>query len=370
VVMTLLGPILPALSLRWALSDMQAGYLFFAQFATSCLGMLLSGVLVKRFGYRLTLMFGLFLMAAGVAWMARASWAFGLIAVCVFGFAFGTNTPAANLFVNEANAGKSASALNLLNSSWGIGAMACPLIVALAQRTQHLAMFLYGLAAALVILVICLSQVHFTADVQRRADGLDSAATSKAWSHRLLPIIATMFFIYVGTETAVGGWVASFARRVDPSSPTFWAITPSFFWGALLLGRVTAPLVLRRMKETRVATIGVALASTGVATLLIAKSMALVVAGASLCGFGLASVYPIQISLLSRWFGVSITRLSGFLFASGNFGGAVLPWLVGAVSTRVGSLRVGLTVPLLGGLSMLTFYLTHRSVRTASPPQA
>lgn len=363
VVMTLLGPVLPSLTTRWSLNDMQGGYLFFALFATSCLGMLLTGVLVRRYGYRLTLMLGLFLMAVGVAVLAPANYALGLVAVCVYGFAFGTNTPSTNLFVAEANPGKSASALNLLNSSWGIGAMGCPLIVALAQRTHHLSAFMYGLAAALVALVLVLSQVRFSADISPTTAESSSSDQSSAWRHPLLPIIAPLFFIYVGTETAVGGWVASYARRIDPSSPTFGSITPAFFWGAVLFGRATAPLVLRRLAATKVATIGVAIASLGVGTLLMAKGMTLVVVGATLSGFGLASVYPIQVSLLSRWFGKSITTLSGFLFAAGNFGGAVLPWLVGAISMRAGSLRVGLMVPLFGGLTMLAFYLTHSSVR-------
>src|SRR5215813_5498028 len=130
MVMTMLGPILPALSARWNLTDMQAGGLFFAQFASSCIGMLISGLMVQRLGYRLTLMAGLFFMAVGVGLLGHANWTLGIIGVCIFGIAFGTNTPATNLFVADANAPKSAPALNLLNSSWGVGAMSCPLIVA------------------------------------------------------------------------------------------------------------------------------------------------------------------------------------------------------------------------------------------------
>ena len=102
VVMTLLGPILPALSMRWGLNDMQAGYLFFAQFASSCVGMLLSGVLVRRYGYRLTLLLGLILMALGVSILAQANWGLALGAVCIFWVAFGTKTPEIKLFIARA----------------------------------------------------------------------------------------------------------------------------------------------------------------------------------------------------------------------------------------------------------------------------
>jgi FHS family glucose/mannose:H+ symporter-like MFS transporter len=361
MVMTLLGPILPLLSTRWGLNDMQAGYLFFAQFASSCLGMLMSGTLVRRYGYRLTLMFGLVLSALGIALLARADWGFGLAAVCVSGIAFGTNTPATNLFVANTYAPRSAPALNLLNSSWGIGAMACPLVIALAQRQHHVPIFLYALSAALIVLAISMSAVSFRVDTERPPSLEVSAQTANPWKHQLLVVIAVLFFVYVGSENSVGGWVASYARRISTDSSTFWTITPAFFWGALLLGRALAPLVLQKVNETRLAGTGVALAGLGIGVLLAAKTMTPVVVGASLAGLGFSSVYPINVSLLSHWFGENTTRVSGAIFAIGNLGGAVLPWVVGAISTKMGSLRLGLSVPLCGALAMLIFYLVHKA---------
>ena len=365
--MTLLGPILPVLSTRWGLNDMQAGYLFLAQFASSCLGMLMSGVLVRRYGYRLTLLFGLALMAVGIALLPRADWAFGLTAVCIFGVAFGTNTPATNLFVARSYPQGSAPALNLLNSSWGIGAMACPLLMAVAQRAHRVPLFLYGLAAALMVLVAAMSAVSFRADEERPLATKASSQVSNPWKHRLLPIIAVLFFVYVGSETSVGGWVASYARRLSTGPSTFWAITPSFFWGALLLGRASAPLALRKIHETKLAAAGVALAAFGIGLVLMSRTMTPVVVGASLAGLGFASVYPINISLLSHWFGETTTRISGVIFATGNLGGAVLPWLVGVISTQLGSLRAGLTVPLFGAVGMLVFYIAHQKAPSQNP---
>ena len=66
VVNTLLGPVLPALSARWHLSDAQAGYFFTAQFLGSIAGVILTGVLFPRRGFRLSLMFGYLLMAVGL----------------------------------------------------------------------------------------------------------------------------------------------------------------------------------------------------------------------------------------------------------------------------------------------------------------
>jgi FHS family glucose/mannose:H+ symporter-like MFS transporter len=355
VVMTLLGPMLPVLAGRWRLDDVRAGYLFIAQFVSSMLGMLLSSALIPRIGYRRTLMVGLVLMAAGIAALARADWFLGLVAVSIFGAGFGTNTPAANLFSAESNPGKSASALNLLNSSWGVGAMVCPLLVAAAQRSGRIPFFLYALAGGLLAIALGIESVRFLVDAPNAAAERAADESGSVWN-RLVPLVAAVFFLYVGTETSIGGWVASYARRMDMS---LWAATPSFFWGALLVGRVTAPLLLRFWRETTVACMGLTLAALGVGVLMAAHTMTLIVTGALMAGLGLASIFPISVSMLSRWFGKAASRVGGPVFSLGNLGGAVLPWMVGALSTHFSSLRVGFAVPLLGALILLVVYAVN-----------
>ena len=365
IVMTLLGPMLPVLSANWSLKDTQAGYFFIAQWVTSIAGMLLSGVLVQHRGYRTTLIVGLGLMGAGMAGLVQSHWTFGLMAVALYGAGTGVTTPAANLLIAEANPNSRAAALNLLNSSWGIGAMGCPFLVAAVQRTGKTSHFIYGVAAALIFLGLCLTFVRFAADESKPAAMRLSTANKPKpiWTHPLLPLITALFFIYVGTETSIGGWVASYAQRVDPTARTQWAIAPSFFWGALLAGRLLAPVALRHLREIRLATTGVALAVLGAAILLSAKTITPVMVGASVAGLGLASVFPINVSLLSHWFGETAPRLSGVIFSIGNLGGAMMPWLVGFLSTRFGSLRAGFLVPLAGATIMLAFYLTHEPMR-------
>jgi fucose permease len=239
--------------------------------------------------------------------------------------------------------------------------MACPLVIAIAQRQHRVPMFLYALSAALILLAISMTAVSFRVDAENPPVRQTSASTANPWKHALLLVVAVLFFVYVGSENSVGGWVASYARRISADSSTFWTITPSFFWGALLLGRALAPLALQKVHETKLAGAGVTLAALGVSVLLSAKTMTPVVLGASMAGLGFSSVYPINVSLLSHWFGETTMRVSGAIFAIGNLGGAVLPWVVGAVSTKTGSLRAGLTVPLCGALGMLTFYVIHKT---------
>src|SRR5438876_2409411 len=359
VMTTLLGPMLPVFSARWSLSDSQAGYLFTAQFATSILGVAISSLMVHRYGYRLTLVFGLWFMAVGAGVLAGASWIVGLVSVCVYGFGLGLTIPTANLLIAKLHPDRRAAALNLLNFSWGIGAVGCPFVVAALQGSQRTSLLLFGMTVCLGFVAISLGCIRMPADTKGNSKK-EVPLDKKIWTNRFVPILGALFFIYVGTESSIGGWVSSYPRRIDTGSGTFWALTPSFFWGALLLGRALAPALLRRVRETTLASAGLVLASLGVLVLLIANSLAVVVVAASVAGLGLAAVFPINIAMLSQWFGEMASHVGPMMFALSSLGGATVPWVVGALASRFGSLSVGLTDPLLGSVVLVFVYLQNR----------
>src|SRR5256886_13946106 len=269
VMTTLLGPMLPVFSARWALSDSQAGYLFTAQFATSILGVAISSALIQRYGYRLTLVFGLGFMALGAGVLAHASWILGLVSVCVYGFGLGLTIPTANLVIAKLHPDRRAAALNLLNFSWGIGAVGCPFVVVALQGSQRTSLLLFGMTVCLGFVAISLGCIRMPADTKGNSKK-EVPLDKKIWTNRFVPILCALYFIYVGTESSIGGWVASYARRIDTGSGTFWALTPSFFWGALLLGRALAPLIRRHVRETTLATPGLGLAPWAILVLSIA----------------------------------------------------------------------------------------------------
>jgi fucose permease len=356
IVMTFLGPMLPILATRWVMSDAVSGRLYLTQFISSMFGMFSSAPVVRRRGYRFTFIIGLVLMLSGMALLASGSLPQGIAAVAILGFGHGITTPAGNLRTADTNPNRSASALNVINAVWGFGAMSSPLLLRFAAH--HPSRFLYGMAAALATLLAAFLLARFVPDVHA-AENESAELPSDVWRSRMLPVICMLFFIYVGAETSFGGWVATYAHRLGSRSNTFWAMAPSFFYGAMLAGRSLAPLALSRLRETFVAQIGLTLALLGGLALVSAHNVLVVVLGSFMAGLGLASIFPISVSLFPRWFPESARAASGAVFASGNLGGAVLPWLVGVVSTHSGSLRLALFVPLASVTAMLIFYLIN-----------
>jgi len=354
-VTTLLGPLLPVLAARWSLDDAHAGYFFTAQFAGSMLGVALSGALVTRFGFGRAVAAGLAAMAAGVGTLAVAAWPAALLFVACYGVGLGITIPATNLLVADAAPARRAEALNILNLAWGIGAVTAPPVFAWFAARDRVEAFLFGLAASLV--VILLAQVGFTRTLPA-ADPACEAPRGPApivrWRSPAFVVYAALFFVYVGTENALAGWIAAFAQRLDTAAIA--ASTPALFWAGLLLGRAVAPLLLSRVSEAALVQGGLSLAATGVVLVLAAGSLAAVMASTAICGFGLSIVFPTTIAQLSRQFADASARAAAVAFACAGLGGATVPWLVGAWSTAAGSLRAGLVVPLVGCLSMIALH--------------
>lgn len=356
IVMTFLGPMLPFLAARWGINDALAGRLFLVQFLTSMGGMFASSPLVRRYGYRATFIVGLVLMSTGVVVLPTAPYWLGVIAVGILGTGHGITTPAGNLRTAEINPLRSAAALNVINAVWGIGAMSPSFLLDLARRFGHPAWFLYGTAIALSILLLAFITLPFVPDT-RPGEHYGSEHSARL-RKRIVLGIGLIFFLYVGAETAFGQWVAMYAHRIDPAR-AWWTIMPSLFYGALLAGRMGAPVVLKFMRETRVAATGLVIAFLGGVFLLEARGAEPVAAGSLLTGLGLASIFPISVSLFPRWFGDNAGRASGPVFSGGNMGGAMLPWLVGVISTEFTSLRAGFIVPFSAVLMLMVFYLTE-----------
>ena len=353
----LLGPMLPTLSARWSLNYSQAGALFTAQYIASTCAVALSGVVVSVFGFRVAIKTGILLMAAGMALLLSVPKPWGILCIAAYGGGIGLAVPAANLMVAEVNPERRSATLSWLNFCWSTGAVACPFLVAVATKAQQLPFFLklvsgFSLIVAIGIALMPASIVEPVVPIDQRPKILPLVRL------KMLPFffLAALFFIYVGTENGFGGWVASYSKTLGDLSPAMSLMTPSFFYAALTFGRLLAPFLLQNIDEISLVRAGLLLACAGTAGLLLSHGLAGVLASACAAGLGLSYVYPITISLLSQEFGAASSRLGSVMFVLSNIGGGLLPWMVGVASNRLGTLKAGLLIPLLGCAAMYVLY--------------
>jgi MFS transporter, FHS family, glucose/mannose:H+ symporter len=352
VVTTLLGPILPILISRWSLTDRRAGLFFTAQFCGSMLGVASIGPLLNR-GYRQTFVCGFGLIALGVAGLNLPGYAANLASTAVFGCGLGQALSAANLWVAEVAGDRRVAAISILNLMWGLGAICSSPLVMLAQRQEMIPSVLYAIAASSAITALILTTMNLEPCKTHGAGKQESLSLQNGVSLRTAFSLATLFFLYVGSENSVAGWVASLAKRMNSDSSRPWALAPMFFWAGLIVGRGLVPFVPQRRRESALLTSGLILAATGICFLLRTATFAAIAICVAAAGLGLAAIYPILISWLVRGWGEKSRTIGSIMFAMASMGGATMPWFVGVVSTGTGSLRHGLLVPLAGCVAML-----------------
>ncbi len=361
---TIVGPMLPIFIHRWSLDDGQAGFFSAIQFLAALGGTLASSAIAAWRGYRPALVMGYALMGGGLACLNADTHGVALTATAAFGLGYGLITPGTNLFVAELGGAKSASLLNQLNFAWGAGAMVCSPLIALALKRNGLGILLAGTAIFGGILVLGLLFVSFGGQKHEK-DASPTEAAFPAIGLGVTIAMAAMFFIYVAMENGIGIWSAEYAKRLANGITGMTTRAPMFFYAGLTSGRAYAPVVLRRLSERKIVFGALSLAAAATALLIASRSLPIATVAVFLAGLGCASIYPIYIAWLSKWYGARARHIGGILFAFASLGGAVGPWLVGTVSKTFDSLRIGLLVPLASAIVMICLVLLLRR-RTAA----
>jgi FHS family glucose/mannose:H+ symporter-like MFS transporter len=330
-VTTMLGPVLPALERQWNITDERAGALFTAQFAASTL---CSTLAARKVRWSMTV--GMAMVALGVMLLAFSGPQTAFVAVAIFGGGLGATITAINLTVaSETPPERAAAELSISNFIWVGGAIVFP---AVYSGLQH-----YPLRNLLeVIAVLALAAAIFQGFQIVHGPGPQAADRGTAFRPRAL-LFAVFFFLYVGVEVSLAGWITTHSSRMGAGLSQASVIG---FWSALLAGRLCTALVLHKVKEKLWFGSALALGLAGSAAIVVSSSPAVTFAAIICAGLGLAPLFPLNLAFFTR--AVPDYREYGWVLACGGLGAAVLPALVGLVSTRLGSIRLGLTIPVLG----------------------
>jgi MFS transporter, FHS family, glucose/mannose:H+ symporter len=329
---TLLGPLLPSLVKRCTMSDADAGLLVAAQFTGQFFGALLANRSLRN-----SLVFGMPLVAAGVAMLAFSSCRLSYVCVACYGVGLGLTISAINLIIARRDTQRRAYALTLLNFLWGIGAVSSPILVEWSRRHQLLPAALVGLGVIGLGMWLAVIRGDFSSPPKGETAG------DTSWYSPPLVLFGVLFFLYVGVETAVGAWTALYATRTPRVDESVASFAVGCFWLALLSGRLINAALLRRVRERRIYLVSLAIALGGLSLFLAARSSLEVLFAASVTGLGLAPLFPLILSFASDF--LLACRNSGWVFSSAGLGGAAVPWLTGQVSAQFGSLRAGFVVP-------------------------
>jgi fucose permease len=337
IVMALLGAVMPVLSERIAFSLGNAGTLFLAMNASMLLASFVVGPAMDRFGLKLPLTAGSMLVGVGLVGFALAS-TFGALlpAAAILGFGGGAVNAGANTLVADLHDDpeRKASALNLLGVFFGFGALVLPFSIGALLATVGLQGLLF--AAAVLCEVTAIVALLQPFPLAKQAHGLPFRDMRRFATTPLVVALALLLFFQSGNEFMLGGYFATFLTRELTLPVERASYLLAAYWAAIMLSRLALSRMLLRFGPQRTVLGGAVLSALGAATVALAPSTSVAVAGVLITAAALAGIFPTVLGIAGGAFRDHSGVVFGILFTVALTGGMTMPWLAGQLAESSG----------------------------------
>jgi len=314
-------------------------------------GSALIGWLEKRNNKRIA-MASLALGAGSFLVVFGESWTLKLVAAPLLGIGFGGLSMSFNtLFVTHFSQ-KNAGLLNILNATYGLGAVAAPWLVStgMYSRTEVF------LAIAVLSLVVMIGAWGID---DRIPSNLPSLASGDSGTSRVAPLLVTAFLILF-LEAGLTYWMPSLLAETSDSELIGASYMAAFF-GWFVIVRLGAAALAAWITTLGFALIGL----SGVfASLLLVSTGFIPLSETSFIGAFMGLIFPNAYAWMLMT-GHGGTALGAKLLLSAITGATIGPWLLGWIWPIFGDIAVLLTLASASALSvtiMLRTYLQTRKI--------
>jgi FHS family Na+ dependent glucose MFS transporter 1 len=320
-----IGPTLPALAGQTHVEMKQISNLFVARSAGTMIGSWVIGRLYDRFNGHPLLAASLLASAVAMALLPVSGFLWMLVALSVFiGLASASINVGGNAMIVMVHGERVRPYMSTLHFAFGLGGFIAPMFVAMfAERADGLRIAYWVLA------MLCLPPMLLTlASTSPRPQVIHNKESSVAIPKVLLGLLVFYFFLEVGAEASVMGWIFSYSVKQGIAIHQAYKIN-SAFWAAFTFGRLATIWLSTRFAALPMVLFFISLATLfAVALLVFPPSSALI----WICtiGFG-ASVAPVFPST----FGFAQNRLhlsgkvTGLFLVGSAAGGMFWPRLIG-----------------------------------------
>ncbi|RBP46314.1 fucose permease [Roseimicrobium gellanilyticum] len=245
----------------------------------------------------------------------------------------------------------SARTMNWLHACYGLGAASGPVLltsILASGAPWQRGYFWVGIGE--VVLVACFlatlswwPKASGTAHAEQTQETAATQPPATLWSTlRLRTVwlgIAT-FFIYTGTEAAVGTWAYTFLTGHHGVAPDRAGNWTAAYWGSLTVGRIAAGLIAGKFTPRALILGGAWIIVMGAVLIVSGLGATLTIVGIMFIGFGCAPIFPSLISTTPNRVPLQHTANAvGYQIAAATLGIALVPSFVGFLG-RVQGLQV------------------------------
>jgi fucose permease len=340
---------LPAMRLRLHIDLAQQGNLFFLLYLGIFCASLVIGPLIDRLGHRPNLFLSSSVVTAAMMSFAAAdSYRWAALAAVLLGLGGGGLNLGTNVLVSEVYGERRGPMLNILGIFFGVGAISVPLLAAAIEG--HLTIPQMFLICALLAgaCAAAYAMIDFPSPKARQAFSLRHLYGVTKYDGILL--LAAILFMESGDEASIAGWTSTYVTSGGYPSRTATLVL-AVFWAALMLSRMLAARLLKKVGKAQIVCGNALLALLGCLILLTARSLLVLLVATALIGLSYGPIFPTTLAIAGDRYRERAGTVFGLLFSIALMGGMLFPWAVGQFSQRF-SVHHGMMVPAVGAIAI------------------
>ncbi len=336
-----LGSVLPLLTIKFHISDVNKGALVSLLPIGLLAGSLIFGPIVDRYGYKILLVATVVLSSIALVGLISTQ-SFIILRVCIFvtGFAGGILNGGANALVSDISKEDKGANLSLLGVFFGIGALGTPLLLGLLSRYYEYLTIISGVALFMLLVVIYIFLIPFPAPKQ--AQGFPLRSGIKLLKEPVLLLTSFFLFFESGIEGLINNWTTTFLQDTLKTSPEEALYALSFSVVGLTVARLLLGSLLKKISSSLVLFFSLLLIALGCFILIFTASYGMAFMALIIIGAGFAAGFPVILGYI----GLLYASLSGTAFSIALIialtGNTLLNYLFGIIAGRytTGSLPV------------------------------
>lgn len=347
-----LGPALPFLAANTGVSIATISFLFTASNLGYLIGSVGGGRLFDRYRAHRLMTLALGIMIIMTMFIPIISiFPLLLLNMFLFGLGQGIVDIGGNVNLLWVYQSKVGPYMNGLHFCFGIGAFLSPIIIhnVMDRSGGALTWPFWILGLCFLPGLIGLFSLKSPENPEKNVSDSKTQTIDK----RLVGLMIALFFINVGVQGGFGGWIFTYALKVQVANEAGASYMNSLFWGALTLGRLLTIPLARKLAPSRILIANFVLSIVFLGMILIWPINATVIwiASAGL-GLALSSVFPTLLVLgESR---MKITgSVTGLFFLGSGLGSTLLPMLLGQIFEYIGSYQIMVTLFGFSGVGLL-----------------
>ena len=344
------GAIVPKIKEAYHVSGSASSFLASVFFIAYGLTSVPFGMLINKFGTKITLIFGSLITTIGVLMFASVPGYYAnMVAMFICGVGITAIQVSANPLVKEvSNPEKYSRNLTLFMVLFGAGSYIAPHVVTFVKLRGLEWNYTYWIFTIVsIIMLFCLA---FPKYPEEKASGEKEKKSEKSFVYLLrdpLMILYTLaIFLYVGVEVGVANNIGLFLEDMHKITDVLGAnaeaiknSTIANYWLGLLIGRLLGSFVLDKIPTKKAIQIYISCAAIALGCAIFSKSLTIALWAFPVVGFFISIMFPSIYGLAIDSYKKEYSGMVSGILCTAIIGGAVVGPLIAKVAEITGSIQ-------------------------------